>query len=103
MTFTPLSDLLPEAAGKNNFSRQMLAAQVCEKYRKIVLKKIGSDALAHTWPKWFKNMILTIGVEDSAWSQEIQMNKEKILKEINIQLKRKVVAQIKIMIDQREY
>ncbi len=103
MSFTQLKDLLPEAAAKHNLSRQVIAAQVCEKYRKKALIVFGSEALAHTWPKWFKNMVLTVGVENSVWNQEVYFNKEKILREINKEFKKTVVAGMKILVDRREW
>lgn len=99
--FTHLKDLLPRAASKHNFTAQLLAAEICEKYRKQARAHLGPAALAHTWPQHFKNMILTVGVENSLWAQEVHLVRHKIFAQINQEFGRSVIAQIRIRIDQK--
>lgn len=81
--FTPLQKILPKAIQRIGLKREIEAALICEKYRKLAPQHIHPEALKHTFPKFYKGKTLTIGVEDSSWAHHIATRKEILLKAIN--------------------
>lgn len=71
------------------------AALVCEIYRKFAAQLVHPDALKHTSPKFLKGKTLTIGVENSAWAQQIANCADELLKKINKNLGREKITKIR--------
>jgi len=78
--------------------REVEAAVVCEKYRKIAPRVVHAEALQHSFPKSYRNKILTIGVENSAWAAQIKQSAEMIIDEISATLGKGVVVKIKTVV-----
>ncbi|HOO55547.1 MAG TPA: DUF721 domain-containing protein [bacterium] len=59
---------------------------------------VGPDLAKHTKPIKIENGSLVIGVEGSAWSQEISFMKNAILQKINTRLGRRFLKSVKTRI-----
>jgi predicted nucleic acid-binding Zn ribbon protein len=75
MSWVNIQDLIPKTAGKYHFKKTMDAIEVCREYRRIVPQILSDDALEKAKAKSFKDNTLTIAVPNSAWAQQIHMNK----------------------------
>lgn len=98
--FTPIQKILPKAIKSLGLTRETQAALICEKYRKLAPRLIHTNALQHTFPKFYREKILTIGVANSAWAQAVHDKKEELIHSINGSLGKKYVAAIKIKVDE---
>lgn len=98
--FVPLSKILPRAAGSLGMKRQLEAALICEKYRKLAPRLVHANALKHTFPKYYRDGTLTIGMQSSAWAGQVVKSKQSLLDAINKELGRKTVINIKTSIVQ---
>lgn len=92
--FTPLQKLFPQALNKIGVRREIEAALICEKYRKLAPKIVHADVLAHTLPQFYRRKILTIGVKNSAWAQMVIRQKDALIKGINEALGKPFVENI---------
>lgn len=93
--FTPLSKLLPRAAARLGIKREIEAALICEKYRKLAPRLVHTNALKHTFPKFYRSKTLTIAVENPAWAQQVINCKSALLQAINESLGKTAVSSIK--------
>ncbi|MBI5413642.1 DUF721 domain-containing protein [Candidatus Peregrinibacteria bacterium] len=75
-------------------TREARAALVCEKYKKLAPKFVHPEALNYTSPKFYKNKVLTIGVENSAWASQVMAKQIELISEINKSLGQKLVEKI---------
>lgn len=75
-------------------TREARAALICEKYRKLASQFVHPEALNHTSPKFYKNRVLTIGVENSAWASQVMAKQVELTDEINRSLGQKLVEKI---------
>ncbi|MEK7673105.1 MAG: DUF721 domain-containing protein [Patescibacteria group bacterium] len=95
--FEPFQKLLPLAAQKKNISREWLAIKVCQDFRTILLEIFTTqkEIAQYVQPAFYKDSILHINVENSAWAQEIIMKKEQILKELNKKIGKNLVKSLR--------
>lgn len=93
--FTPIQKILPKAIIRLGLSREATAAFVCEKYRILAPRHIHANALRHTFPKSFRTGTFTIGVENSAWAEQIIRRKANLLKILNEALGKKLIKEVK--------
>lgn len=78
-----LQTLLPKAAGKYNFALSLKAIEICQEYRKLAVKLLPSEVLEYTFPKYYENQVLTVGVLNSVWAEQLQIKKHILLEEMN--------------------
>lgn len=97
--FTPLAKILPKTINKFGLQREVEAALICEKYRRLAAQLVHADALKHTAPKSFRAGVLTISVENSAWAEQVVKNKEKLVAEINKELGKKAVLNLRTRVE----
>jgi predicted nucleic acid-binding Zn ribbon protein len=96
--FTPLSKIIPRAAAQLGIKREIEAALICEKYRKLAPRLVHTNALKHTFPKFYRNKTLTIAVENPAWAQQVMNCKSALLQAINESLGKKSVEMLKTQV-----
>lgn len=98
MTFTDFRTLFQRSANKLGMNKQVESAHICEVARQI----IQSD-YPKLWPlstvKSYKKGILSIGTQNSKVSQEYFYSRKKIQNQINEHFQKKIIKDIKIMID----
>lgn len=78
-----LRDILQKKLNKLGIGKQVTASQVCDAYNKTVLEIFGKEALKFTEATSFKEGVLKVRVESSAWAQEVQGKSLEILKKMN--------------------
>jgi len=93
-----IQSLLPKAAGKYNFAKGLKAVEICEQYRKIALQTLPPAAAQNTFPKSYKDATLTLGALNSAWAQQLQMNKHRIHQSLTEKFGARAIKKIKIEI-----
>ena len=93
--FIPIQKILPKSITRLGLTRETKAALVCEIYRKLAPQLVHPEALKHTSPKFLKGNVLTIGVENSAWAQQIATQKIVLLKTLNKALGKNPITNIK--------
>lgn len=81
--FAHIAKLIPKAIAKRGFTQPARAAWVCEKYRRAAAEIFHAEVLLHAWPKFYKNKVLTVGVDHPTYAQEVALKKHKILETIN--------------------
>lgn len=96
--FTQLSNIIPRAAARLGIKREVEAALICEKYRKLAPRLIHANALKHTFPKFYRDKTLTVAVENSAWAHQVVLHKESLLKAMNESLGKTAVGSIKTVV-----
>lgn len=96
--FTPLQKILPKAINKLGVGREIEAALICEKYRKLAPQFLHRAALDHTFPKYYRQKILTVGVENSGWAHHVVMRKKELISAINASIGQSVIKDIKTKI-----
>jgi predicted nucleic acid-binding Zn ribbon protein len=96
--FYPIQKLLPRAMAKLGVRREVEAAVVCEKYRKLAPRLIHTNALDHTFPKFYQKKTLTIGVENPAWAQQVMSQKKDLIKAINESIGKEQVENLKTIV-----
>ena len=96
-----IQDIIPKAAGKYNFATTLKAIEVCQEYRNLAKQHLPEDALQNTFPKSYKDQVLTIGVLSSVWAQQVQMNKHRIHQSLKKRFGEKAVQNIRIEIAEK--
>lgn len=99
--FTPIQKILPKAAAALGVKREIEAAVVCEKYRRLAPKLLHPEILSHTTPKFYKGRTLTIAVENPAWAERVILRKEDLIKEMNGALGKKYIEKLKTQVVER--
>ncbi len=93
--FTPLQKIIPHAAAALGIQREIEAALICEKYRKLAPVLVHADALRHTLPRFYRSRTLTIGVENSAWAHQVITHKKELIEALNKSLGKPLVQNLK--------
>ena len=93
--FIQLQKLLPKAMQSLGVAREVTAALVCEKYRKLAPEIIHAEALTFTKPLHFRGKTLTIGVRSSAWAGQIISKKQELLNALNKSLGKTYVTALR--------
>lgn len=96
--FTPIQKIIPAAAVRLGIKRQIDAASICEKYRKLAPRLVHTNALHHTFPKFYRGKTLTIGVTDSAWAQVVSEKSAGLIRDINKELGTRCVNGLKTQV-----
>lgn len=92
--FVPIQQILPKAAQRLGVRREVEAALICEKYRKLAPELIHAQALQYTMPKFFKGKTLTIAITDPAWAAHLMARKSELVAALNDALGEKVIEKI---------
>ncbi|MFC1749388.1 DUF721 domain-containing protein [Pseudomonadota bacterium] len=100
--WSPIQDLIPKAARKYKIAKTMEAIEVCREYKKIAPQILTEKAEKNTFPKSYKNGILTIGVSSSAWAQKLHMHRSDLKKSLEERLGEGAIKKIKIQTSQKE-
>lgn len=91
-------DLIPKTAGKYQLQGTLKAFEVFQAFRQaaeqFLLKGWEEEAI----PQHYKEAILTIGVKNSMWAQELAMKKHLILEYIKTTLGQNTVKSIKVVL-----
>ncbi|MBD3328638.1 DUF721 domain-containing protein [Candidatus Peregrinibacteria bacterium] len=96
MSWVNIQDLIPKTAGKYHFKKTMDAIEVCREYRRIVPQILSQDALEKTKAKSYKDNTLTIAVPNSAWAQQIHINRVPLLQALQSKFGEQKIKDIKI-------
>lgn len=96
--FTPIQKILPVTARSLGVGREVEAALICEKYRKLAPSVIHENVLQWTFPHSYRDRTLTIGVRNSAWAEQVAKQKNGLLKAINEALGAPKIEKIRITI-----
>ena len=94
--YQPFQKFLPKAAAEYNFTKQLAAVKVCQEFRSLSKKLLPPQAETQTFPKSYEAGVLTVGVLNSSWGQQIAMQKHLILEAINQKYGPKTLQNIKI-------
>ena len=78
-----LQQILPIVVGKYSFTAALKAVQICQEYRNLAPNFLPAAALKNTFPKSFQKKTLTIGVFNSSWAEQVQVNKHKFIEALN--------------------
>ncbi len=104
MSFTPFQKYFQKAAANYGMNKQIEAAEICHKFRKILPAIFENfDAIEEKITAGFYDKSnLTINVESPAWAQEVIMRKEQIIAEMNSQFGKEVIRNLKTQIVSRK-
>lgn len=94
--FDPFQKFISSAASKYSFNKQLKAIEVCHEYSRIARKILKQEGEIQTSAKSYDKNILVVTVNNSAWAQQIQMNKHKIQASLNEKFGKKTIGKIKI-------
>jgi predicted nucleic acid-binding Zn ribbon protein len=94
--FHEFQKFLPKAAAEYNFTKQLQAVQVCQEFRTLSKKIFPPEASTQTFPVSYDGKTLTVGVLNSAWAQQIAMQKHQILEAINLKYGPQTLQNVRI-------
>lgn len=81
--WTKVSELLPKTVNKSGLKKQILAAQICDSYRKLAPKILGESIAKKTKAKYFSLGVLFLQSENNIVAQQVYIKHQKIIAEIN--------------------
>ncbi|MBU0649470.1 DUF721 domain-containing protein [Patescibacteria group bacterium] len=90
----PLKQLLDEAIKRTGLGRGVLAAMVCEEFKKVCTELHGQDVFGYIKHVSFQNGDLKIKCASSAVAQNLTINKTRLINEINQGLGSQVVKNL---------
>lgn len=93
--FYPLQNYLTKAANKMGIGQEFQAVQICKAAETALAKILPSYNREKVFAKSFNSGRLTISVKSSSWSQEITMRKGKIISEVNTQIGKNLVKELR--------
>jgi len=94
--FDAFQKFIPKAAAEYNFTKQLEAVKVCQEFRSLSKTLLPEEAETQTFPKSYDGKTLTVGVLNSAWGQQIAMQKHTFLEAINKKFGSETLRNIKI-------
>jgi hypothetical protein len=105
--FEPFQKFIPKAANRHGISEEMQAAKVCHDFRVLIPKlfqkpKTKDPSFApsqNIFPAYFKNSTLVINTTSPAWSQEVIMRKDTIIKEMNHKAGKRIIQNLKTKLE----
>lgn len=98
MVFTPIQKILPKTINKFGIKREVEAAAICEKYRKLAPRFVHANALDHTFPKFYRRKTLTVAVINAGWAHQVISNKKPLLDAINKSLGACTVTELRTQV-----
>lgn len=95
--FESFTNYLGKAAGSYGIAKEVNAIKVCQSFEKVMPGLFDGKDLINQYvsPAYFKNSVLVVSVENSAWAQEVIMRKTEIIKEVNYQMGREIVKNLR--------
>ena len=90
MSMDKISKSLSDTAKYQRLSRPLTAAKVCDTARELANDRFEVVS--------FKDGLLTVGVENSSAAANLQMENDKIIKEINQKLDQELVKRLRFKI-----
>ncbi len=99
--FKRLSDFVPKAIHHLGLAKQTSGAHVCQAFRVIAPTVIHELALEHIHPRFFKNGVLAIGVDASAWGQLVTDKKVAIIEAVNERVGSQLVKNLRTAIHKK--
>lgn len=101
--FEPLQKFIKRAARKYGVAAELEAAGICQNFRDLIpgIFKGKETPEQHIQPAYFKNNILAINVENSAWAQEVIIRKEKIITEMNQKAGEQVIKNLRTLLKRK--
>lgn len=88
-----IGDFLKSFAVRKRIARPMQAVEVC-----TAASKIGRQTAPQFWAKSFKKGILTVETKDAVDGQRLEMQIEKIKRELNAKLGSSVIKTVRIKV-----
>lgn len=92
-----IGSLLWQSIRRAGLEKQVGASLVIEEFRKVLIRNFGQKILNKVKILHLKKKMLTLSVTSSIIAQEIKLNEKKFLKEINEELGRKLVDEIRFL------
>lgn len=92
-----IGSLLWKSIQRAGLEKQVGASLVIEEFKKILIKEFGKKIFNRVKILHLKNKTLALSVTSSIIIQEIKLNEKKFLKEINENLGKKLVDEIRFL------
>ncbi len=92
--FQKLSRIIEKKVRKYNSRQQLSETEICGLWNGIIVDLIGKKISGKTRALYFKNNILYVSVFNPIVIQELQLQKRKIIKEINFFFQKEYVKNI---------
>lgn len=96
--FKQLKELLPKAVNKQGLASQFNAIEILNVYKAACENYFDKEALLYLRPRFFKNSVLHIQAENSAWAQQMHMKRTLVIEFINKKLGEEKVQEISVSI-----
>ena len=95
--FESFTNYLGKAANRYGVSKEINAIVVCQKFQALVpeIFKEKEGAKEYISAAYYKDSVLVVNVENSAWAQEVIMRKPKIIKEMNNKMGREIIKNLR--------
>jgi hypothetical protein len=65
-------------------------------FRRVIKEEYGSNGVINLVPDFWKNQTLFVRSDSATWGSELWLNKEKIIKKINLEIGSEEVKKLKI-------
>ncbi len=100
--FEPFQNFLENTVKRHGIAVEAKAATVCHDFRELLPRLFDGTPHPHLHidALSFKDKILTVSVENSAWGQEVIMRKEKIIIEINKKAGKQIIKNLRTQLMQ---
>ena len=98
--FSPFQEALQITINRHGMQRVVEASQVCAKFTQVKADIFPEDPDNQIVAKHFKDHILTIGVPDSVWANEVVNRQSKIIAEVNAKYGQDVIQRIRTELEQ---
>ena len=92
--FQKLSRIIKKKTGEYNFQQQLSETEICGLWNGIIIDLLGKKISGKTKALYFKDNTLYISVFNPVVAQELQLQKRRIIKEINFFFKKEVIKNI---------
>ena len=95
--FEPFTNYLTKAANRYGIAKEIKAINVCQHFKQLVPELFKGKESPEQYIKaaYFKNNVLVVNVENSAWAQEVVMRKTEIIKEMNSKIGNEIVKNLR--------
>jgi predicted nucleic acid-binding Zn ribbon protein len=95
--FEPFTNYLGKAANRYGIAKEINAIKICQNFKQLVpeIFKEKETPERYIQAAYFKNSVLVVNVENSAWAQEVVMRKSEIIKEMNSKIGKEVIKNLR--------
>lgn len=98
--FSPFQEALKYTINRHGMQQVVEASQVCAKFAQVKPDIFPEDPENQIIAKHFKDHILTIGVPDSVWANEVVNRQSKIISEVNAKYGTEVIQRIRTELEE---